>query len=616
MAGINWEFWWYSDYMECGGVPENKWVEDGGLCTIVNVYAPNSVALRGELWEILQELVKQASTACVCIVGDFNSIGEENERVGRAMSCDRNEMTRFNNFIEGSDLVEIQLVGRRYTWYRPDGTCKSKLDRLLVNSNWLNKWPDVILKGGEGCKKDCGPKPFKFFNQWTQHPSYKDLIETVWSSSNIRGWGGYVLKEKLKELKTELKTWSREIFNGMDRRIKEKKEEIEKLDLWDDTFGLEEDEITRRQNLLGDLMMETSWRESQWLQKSKLKWMKEGDVNTNFFHSWVKRRHKGNEIIGLWNNNTWVDSVQGVKKLVHEHFKEQFQAIEDYSVSFSDALFCTLLEPLENDLKQIKKILRLFEIASGLKVQCSRIGQGEGNNTKFWLDVWADMVCLKESFNRLYRLSRQKDAEISDMGCRVNGENKPKQGAVDKWKWRHSSDGKYSVNKAYTMLLESETGSRPVGGDQVFLKLWKTWATRKAVLTAWKILKERVATKDNLIKRGANFSTVERACPLCNKEEDNTRHLFFQCEVTFGIWGQIMKWLRISMVLHESPSTHFLQFRDYLGKGDRAKVAATIWIGVTWSIWNLRNNVVFNGKMINVERDRKSIILKLVCGIG
>ncbi|KAL8533869.1 hypothetical protein ACS0TY_010050 [Phlomoides rotata] len=198
-------------------VVNGRWVEDDSMCTIVNGYAP---AQRGDLWEILQALVRQATTERICIVGDFNTIREESERVGRATSCDRNEMARFNSFIDGCDLMEVQLVGRRYTWYRPDGTCKSKLDRLLVNSNWLNKWPDVMLKGGkrslsdhvpiyiEGCKKDWGPRPFKFFNQWIQHPTYKGVIDRVWSTSNIQGWAGFVIKEKLKELKLELKKWS------------------------------------------------------------------------------------------------------------------------------------------------------------------------------------------------------------------------------------------------------------------------------------------------------------------------------------------------------------------------------------------------------------------------
>ncbi|KAL8497092.1 hypothetical protein ACS0TY_020679 [Phlomoides rotata] len=195
----------------------NKRVDDGNYCTIVNVYGPNSMTQRSELWEILHSLVMQTGTTYLCITGDFNTIREESERVGRAGQGDRSEMERFNNFIEGSDLVKIQLVGRKFTWYRPDGTCKSKLDRMFVNSNWLNKWPGEILRCGkrslpyhipiyiEGIKKDWGPRPFKFFNQWIQHPSYKDLAETVWTSSSKQGWTGYVIKEKLKELKAALK---------------------------------------------------------------------------------------------------------------------------------------------------------------------------------------------------------------------------------------------------------------------------------------------------------------------------------------------------------------------------------------------------------------------------
>ncbi|KAL8478355.1 hypothetical protein ACS0TY_030314 [Phlomoides rotata] len=117
--------------------------------------------------------------------------------------------------------------------------------------------------------------------------------------------------------------------------------------------------------------------------------------------------------------------------------------------------------------------------------------------------------------------------------------------------------------------------------EKTYKKLWKNWAIKKATITAWRILKERVATKDNLAKRGSNFSSSEKVCPLCNKEEESTRHLFFKCEVTSLIWCKAINWLGVTMVMHEKPMIHFLQFGECLGKDEGAKVATTIWIGIT-----------------------------------
>ncbi|KAL8468941.1 hypothetical protein ACS0TY_031951 [Phlomoides rotata] len=175
------------------------------------------------------------SNEMMCVIGDFNAIRDDTDRVGRSTHFDDRDMVKFNNMIEGSDLTEIPLVSRCYTWYRSDGTCKSKLDRLLGNPNWLIKWPNVILKGGkrsfsdhipiffEGYIKNWGPKPFKFFNHWTLHPDYKATVEKVWSSSTKQGWSGFTLKERLKEVKIELKRWSKDTFGHLESRIEEKK---------------------------------------------------------------------------------------------------------------------------------------------------------------------------------------------------------------------------------------------------------------------------------------------------------------------------------------------------------------------------------------------------------
>jgi len=48
------------------------------------------------------------------------------------------ESREFNNFIERSELLDIPMVGRKFTWYKPNGTVKSRIDRVLVSKEWLD----------------------------------------------------------------------------------------------------------------------------------------------------------------------------------------------------------------------------------------------------------------------------------------------------------------------------------------------------------------------------------------------------------------------------------------------------------------------------------------------
>ncbi|KAL8557528.1 hypothetical protein ACS0TY_004824 [Phlomoides rotata] len=72
--------------------------------------------------------------------------------------------------------MDLPLHGRTFSWYRPDGTCKSRLDRILISSSWLNLWPYSFQRGlkrsiSDHCPiiledigKDWGPKPFRGIN--------------------------------------------------------------------------------------------------------------------------------------------------------------------------------------------------------------------------------------------------------------------------------------------------------------------------------------------------------------------------------------------------------------------------------------------------------------------
>lgn len=50
------------------------------------------------------------------------------------------EINEFNFFIQEMKIEDIPMVGRRFTWYKSNSHCKSRLDRCLVSKSWLEAW--------------------------------------------------------------------------------------------------------------------------------------------------------------------------------------------------------------------------------------------------------------------------------------------------------------------------------------------------------------------------------------------------------------------------------------------------------------------------------------------
>lgn len=59
----------------------------------------------------------------------------------------RNDIEAFDNFVRDNNLFDLPLHGRSFTCYKPDGSCKSRIDRMLVNYMWFSSWPNSSLKG-------------------------------------------------------------------------------------------------------------------------------------------------------------------------------------------------------------------------------------------------------------------------------------------------------------------------------------------------------------------------------------------------------------------------------------------------------------------------------------
>lgn len=226
--------------LESGGavIVKGWWEATWEEICIINVYAPCCRDGKRILWDNLGLVLSQSSGVAACLIGDFNSILDTGERSGLGWRMSSREISEFKDFVEENSLQDLGLQGRKYTWYMSNGKCKSRIDRALINDKWAETWSDSGLRGlprtiSDHCAiimqtkhEDWGVKPFRFVNAWLSHPQFREVVEKSWREGGLAGWGGYVVKEKLKCLKEDLKRWNRDHFGHIDNKIQVVREEI------------------------------------------------------------------------------------------------------------------------------------------------------------------------------------------------------------------------------------------------------------------------------------------------------------------------------------------------------------------------------------------------------
>jgi len=140
---------------------------------LLNVYAPCDIGSQIMLWETLSTRLANYVGHLVCACGDFNVVRGPEERRSTGNMQKASCVASFNNFIDANDLVDLPLIGRRFTWYRGDGHSMSRIDRFLKSESWCSRWPNYLqaaqLRGlSDHCglilpadEQNWGPCPFR-----------------------------------------------------------------------------------------------------------------------------------------------------------------------------------------------------------------------------------------------------------------------------------------------------------------------------------------------------------------------------------------------------------------------------------------------------------------------
>ncbi|KAK7269299.1 hypothetical protein RIF29_22022 [Crotalaria pallida] len=248
---------------------------------------------------------------------------------------------------------------------------------------------------------------------------------------------------------------------------------------------------------------------------------------------------------------------------------------------------------------------------------------GDGAAASFWHEAWCDDECLKSKYPRLFSIADSKSGTVAEAGLFEDGVWKwnlrwrrlffqweEELGAdllrriqplccfrdkKDGWRWVLETDGRFSVRSAYVFLARHYSMPHSV----CYSKAWNRFIPSKVSALMWKILQGRLPTKIALQRRCIIPQSESVLCVFCHRHAESVDHLFLECEFSQRIWHGCYKWLGISCVLPTSCKDHFVQHCSMWNYKKCRKIWRLLWGTTVWSLWLLRNEIVFSNACVD-----------------
>jgi exonuclease III len=309
-------------------------VASGFEWAFTGVYGPHDVSARRVFWEEMAGVHSWWDVPWV-VGGDFNVVRFPSERLGATHLT--TAMQDFSDFISSTGLMDIHMVGGRYTW--SNSQSRSRLDRFLFTPTVEDHFTLLVQRRLPRLVSDhfpilleCGPiengrRPFRFENMWLKSEGFLAKVKGWWESYTFQGSPSFVVASKLKALKRDLKIWNDEEFGNIDGRKSSLAATVKSLDDIEDERHLSDMEHAQRDQAKADLEKTLLMEEICWRQKSRTLWLKEGDKNTKFFHRIANSHRRKNAIGQLEVEGVTVTDTGEIKDRLVDFYKNLFTEI-------------------------------------------------------------------------------------------------------------------------------------------------------------------------------------------------------------------------------------------------------------------------------------------------
>lgn len=310
---------------------------DSKVVAFTAIYASTSYIKRRQLWSSLNSLQSQHFIPW-CFIGDFNVVIGSHEYRGSYPPA-RLPMEEFLGWSEANNLYHIPTRGSEFTWSngrRGNRSTEKRLDRSICNQQWLDLCCSLSCSTLTKHKSDHHPlllefqvtpvsfaSQFKFQQMWALHPDCKDIITCSWNS-NIIGSPMYILNSKLKNLKTILKVWNKEVFGDVHAAVQTAEDNLNQIQNDINLQGLFDTLLDAEKLAQTNLELCLKQQETFWKEKAKINWHLEGDRNTKYFHKIAKIKSTSKRITTLQDGENTLTDTQQIANHIVNYYKSLF----------------------------------------------------------------------------------------------------------------------------------------------------------------------------------------------------------------------------------------------------------------------------------------------------
>jgi hypothetical protein len=213
-----------------------------------------------------------------------------------------------------------------------------------MDTNWESKFPMVSVRALEriegfsdhapillttGTPRPSSKHRFKFELGWLQREGFHEMVKNVWNrpvsaNSPIQRWN-----LKIRSLRSHLSGWARHVTGILKKEKLRLSAIIDDLEALAETSPLSTQQIELKNQSNAEIARLLREEEIKWYQRSKSKFILEGDSNTRYFHSVANGRHRKKRIHTLVQDEGTIEGLDNLKSYITNYYKNLFGSPEE-----------------------------------------------------------------------------------------------------------------------------------------------------------------------------------------------------------------------------------------------------------------------------------------------